>query len=257
LVNTVRERTGMTIPLALVLAPITAVGGVVVVGAGVFAARRDWFIPLYLAASAGLICLTPWPQQFPRYLAPLAPFLSLCLVVALRALRAYAQRKGSRRWRWTGNTCFAVVIGLVLGTDAVVDTHAYLFSHRVVLTGEDGRGGRLFFYDQKWEELDAALAWLREQSQPEDVVATVAPHWTYLRTGRKAVMPPMEADPGRAQELLDSVPVTYLVVDDLEFSDIINVSRHYAAPVVEKHPLQWRLVYTSPAGHTSVYERVR
>ena len=198
--------------------------------------------------------MTPWPQQFPRYLAPLAPFLALCLVVALRALRAYTQRKGSRRWRWAGNTCFAVVIGLVLVTDATADVHAYLFRHRVVRLAEEGGGGRLFYYDRKWEEFDAALTWLRQQSRPGDVIATVAPHWTYLHTGRKAVMPPLEADPSRAQELLDSVPVAYLLVDDLEFLD---VSRRYAAPVVEEHPLQWRLAYTSPGGHTSVYERVR
>ena len=38
----------------------------------------------YVLGSLGLICLTPWPVQHTRYVAPLAPFLALALVSGVR-----------------------------------------------------------------------------------------------------------------------------------------------------------------------------
>ena len=51
----------------------------------------------------------------------------------------------------------------------------------------------------------------------------------------------MEADPARARRLLEMVPVSYVIVDDLEFVDI---SRRYARPAVEGDPAHWRVVHS-------------
>ena len=51
------------------------------VGLLVFYLRREWlmiFIPLVTMA---LVCTTPWPEQFARYLAPLVPFLAIATVL--------------------------------------------------------------------------------------------------------------------------------------------------------------------------------
>ncbi len=172
----------------------------------------------------------------------------------LRSFDEYTRGHGSGKWRLVGIITFVTVFGLVLGTNVCVDLFTFLFRHAPVYPGANERGGRLFYYDRKWEEFDAALAWLRGRGEPGGVVATTAPQWAYLKTGRKAVMPPLEEDPARAFELLDSVPVTHLIVDELEFLDI---SRRYAAPVAEAYPQAWRLVYTSPGGGLRVYERTR
>jgi hypothetical protein len=37
----------------------------------------------------------------------------------------------------------------------------------------------------------------------------------------------------------------------------LDVSRRYAAPVVEKNPHLWRLVYSAAGGGVRVYQRVR
>ena len=42
-----------------------------------------------------------------------------------------------------------------------------------------------------------------KRAQPNEIVATYAPQWVYLRTGLKAVMPPFELNPERAQKLLE------------------------------------------------------
>ena len=49
---------------------------------------------------------------------------------------------------------------------------------------------RLMFYGPEWQALDASLEWVRRHAVPGDVVATVAPHTAYVRTGVKAVLPP-------------------------------------------------------------------
>ena len=75
----------------------------------------------------------------------------------------------------------------------------------------DGREARLrvFGYFPVERALNAGLGWLMKRARPDEVIATYAPQWVYLRTGLKAVMPPFELNPERAQNLLDSVPVTY------------------------------------------------
>jgi hypothetical protein len=99
---------------------------------------------------------------------------------------------------------------------------------------------RLFFYKDAYRALDAGLDWLKQRSGPGDVVASSMPHWIYLRTGLKAIMPPFETDPVRAQELLDSVPVTFIIQDrgfDLD-------TRKYLSPVIHAFPERWKLVYS-------------
>jgi hypothetical protein len=113
---------------------------------------------------------------------------------------------------------------------------------------------RLFFYSQPLPGLDVSLEWLRRQAYPGDVIATSMPHLAYLRTGLKAVLPPMVVDREEAQHLLDSVPVRYVVVDNWDYPDI---SRRYAAPVVEKHPDLWKCIYIAPGGQAQIYERIQ
>ena len=86
------------------------------------------------------------------------------------------------------------------------------------------------------------------------VVATTAPHLAYLRTGHKAVLPPFDPNPASAGRMLDQVPVSYLVVDNLE---IPGICERYVAPVLAYRPENWRLCFTAPNGATRVYERVR
>lgn len=215
-------------------------------GLAVFLRRGEQAIPLYVAASLGLICLTPWPGQFARYLLPLSPFLAISLVLALSTLKGLG-----RAASWAAA---AILAGILAGQTLSLWLVFARFHHPVRYSGLHGEEVRyrLFFYGRSWPAVDEAIDWVRERARPGDVVATSIPHWTSLRTGGKAVMPPFEPDPTEAERLLDSVPVTWIVVDDLQFLD---VSRRYAAPVAEGRPGSWRKVYTARSGEARVYRR--
>jgi hypothetical protein len=116
------------------------------------------------------------------------------------------------------------------------------------------RPGRLLTYEPVWHALDPALEYLRHKAGSNDIIATSVPHLAYLRTGHRAVLPPLEANADTAARFLDAVPVSYLVLDQL---GLPGISERYAAPVVDRHPGSWRLVYTTPGTGVRVYDRVR
>src|SRR5262249_37890186 len=154
-----------------------------------------------------------------RYLSPLTPLLALCLVQSLVTFRAWSLRHWPPRWQRWSSAGVALLLTGVLATEAFVDFYALKVRHEQGLTyagQQDGSDSRLFYYGQTWRAFDAALAWLKGQARPGEVVATSSPHWAYLHTGLRAVMPPMEADLPKGQRLLDSVPATYVIIDELE-----------------------------------------
>jgi hypothetical protein len=54
-------------------------------------------------------------------------------------------------------------------------------------------------------------------------------------------MPPFESDSAKAQYLLDSVPVNYLILDEGLAVD----TRRYTVPVIENFPDRWNRIYTA------------
>jgi hypothetical protein len=111
---------------------------------------------------------------------------------------------------------------------------------------------QLFYYDASWKGLESAVDWLRNEGTPGSVAASSCPHDVYLWAHLKCVMPPMEADPAKEQQLLDSAQVSYLIVDHLDF---IDICRRYVEPVVEKFPELWQLVFTTADKSTRIYHR--
>ena len=63
--------------------PRALLGLAVLGGLVLLALRGERVVALHVLGSYVLIAVTPWPAQFARYLAPLAPFLALALVEAL------------------------------------------------------------------------------------------------------------------------------------------------------------------------------
>ena len=145
------------------------------------------------------------------------------------------------------------MLGLVFGGE--VYTSLRLFYLRalpdgVVVSQSGGQRYRLFAHDRTWQAWEKATAWINENAPRDAIVATSAPHFLYLRTGLRAILPPMEADPLRARRLLEAVPVSYVIVDQLDFLDI---SRRYGRPAVERDPTAWRVVQCFD--RTRLYQR--
>jgi len=225
--------------------PFALLGVACAVGQGVLLARGALIGPLYWAGSLALMVLTPWPDQFGRYLMPLAPLTALGLVALLGAV-ASAWPRPVVRW--------ALAIGLagMLLFQAALVLAVFRSEHRPTAAGNQ----RLFFYTEAWRAQDDAIAWLAKAAPPDAVVATSTPFRVYLATGLRAVFPPLESDAAEADRLLASVPVEYLVVDDLQFIHIAITGR-YAEPVVRAFPDRWTLVYGTAGSGSRVYRRTR
>jgi hypothetical protein len=232
--------------------PIALVGFLTIVGLLTLMIQRQIFLVIYVLASFGLIYVTPWPGQFCRYMTPVTPILALALVQLTATVRYRWLRYRSRAVRMCALVASCLVIALVVVTEVGSDMYAYWFRETKGRTLDDG--GRLFYYDHTWADYDAALAWLDCNASTDAVIATSAPHWLYLKIARRAVMPPMERDPSEAQRLLDSVPVTHVIVDELQF---VDMTRRYARPALDGHPGFWKRIYSSPNGQTSIYQRIR
>lgn len=240
------------LPDWLVWGPVLALGLLVLGGIVLLARRGAWSLALITLASIALVCATPWPGQFTRYLAPLTPFLAIAALVALGRVEAAVASRGRHGPR-VGRAAVVLAVGLTIAVQTYTAGRTFLLRHREGATFVAGRGlvgPRLFYFDPPtWGAWQQAAAWIHAHAAPGAVVATAAPHLLYLETGLPAVFPPMEVEPEVARRLLDGVPVSYVIVDQLPFLD---VTRHFALPAVEGEP-GWRLVFE--VDRTRVYER--
>lgn len=228
-------------------------------GIGLLLAGGQYFIPLYMFFFLGAVCATPWPNQFNRYLMPLTPFLSLALFLVVQAAaRQFAQRLPVRLKGIGLGLAGAVVVVIFVAQAATLVMIYTKWNQKVVV--ESGAGERieyrLFYYHDSDRATDAGLDWLRRRVQGKEVVAVTDPQWAYLRIGLKAVLPPFEIDTEKAQQLLDSVPVKYLLIDESRY-------KKYTTHVVAAYPDRWQRVYAEATveedgrpGKFEIYERV-
>jgi hypothetical protein len=243
------------IPLGLVLVPITGLSVVVAAGVGILVCRRAWLMVGIILASVGLICATPWPDQFERYLMPLAPFLAIAALLALS--RLYSALQTSRlppAIRTAGQLAPAALVMLLL----VLQSYAawQLFYQREgsgvsFVRGVGGLRQHFFYHGKAWGSWEEAVAWIGTHTPPDAIIATPQRHLCYLLANRRAVLPPMESDPARARYLLEAVPVSYVIVD--ETGEMASFGRRYALPAVQSDSARWHLAHSIYG--TRIYER--
>ncbi len=246
---------GAWVPMWTADAALFAMCVPVIVGFVLLAIQGQTLLVLYAVGSLAIIAVTPWPIQFVRYLVPLTPFLTLALVSVLVWSTRRAAETRAPGWRALRLVMLATV-GVIVAQQIMTLTRS-MTKHPTLAAYTDRAGQRheyrLFFYDRSWRLHDDGLDWLARHARPGEIVATSTPHWTYLRTGLPAIMPPYEADAGLAETLLEQVPVTYLVVDQLSFLD---VGRRYTIPAIERGPDRWRLIYAVNDSGPRIYRRV-
>jgi hypothetical protein len=233
------------LPVGLVWVPLLGFGTLIAAGIVILACDGAWMMVFIILGSVGLVCTTPWPAQFTRYLAPLAPFLTIAAVSALSWIGS-ALRARELGWMSTlGRAGLASVLVLAFIVQAY--TVRWLFGQRqsawvssFVFGGSSAEASRFFFHDRFWRAWEEAVSWIDANAPLDAIVATASPHLCYLLTGRHAVLPPMDSDPVHARQLLEAVPVSYVIVDELEF---IDISRRYAFPAVGGDTAGWRVVH--------------
>jgi hypothetical protein len=244
---------GRIVPWRLAQYVPALIGLIVLVGVGTLFARRTRLIALYIVLTALGLCLTPWPAQWPRYWTPVIPYVALALAGGLMTLSTWSRRL-PRPVRWASRAGRVALVACILAVQVVAILRIYSeFRFPAVLRERDGQAvaQHLFFYGPAYQALDGGLDWLVQRARPDDVVAASMPQWAYLRTGLKTVMPPFVVDPVRAQALLDSVPVRFVVVDGTD----VNFTREYTLPLLESSPDRWMLVYSNASEPLQIYER--
>ena len=231
------------VPPKLLLVPIMALSALVIAGMGMLLYKRAWLIPIIVAASLGLICASPWPDQFQRYLMPLSPFLAIGVVVAVYEACLFLQRLPPSHASRFGQVCLGglLLVTFVVQLQAVVDLFVRQREGATFVAGRGYVGSRYFFVGPLWRGWDQAAAWIGDHAAADAITATPYCHVFYLRTGRLAVSPPVESKPARTRELLEGVPVSYVIVD-----------RGYSLPGIEHDAPRWFLAQSFEG--TRVYE---
>lgn len=241
----------MVVPRYVIWVPIFGIAVLILGGLVIFLVHRDWVMAIIPLLSVALVCLTPWPEEFRRYLMPTVSFLSIAAVLAASRIDIFLHR---RDWRWPILLERLALLSLLLLT-LMAQLYAacsafHLRGAPLVAGGKDKPNVRFFYHDNSWLKWEAAVAWIGAHATRDDIIATIAPHQLYLQTGLRAVYPPMEANPEAARRLLAAVPVSYVIIDEFRYRDF---SRRYARPAVESDPASWPLVYS--ANNTKVYRR--
>jgi hypothetical protein len=232
---------------------LTGLGTLVLAGVTIQLGGSGRLMALYVMAYSAMVCLTPWPAQWRRYWFPLAPLLVLGLYQCLLWLGRRRALVATAAGRLAARVLLPGVVAIVLVVELFAVLHAYrTIRGEVMLRDQQGSPLRfsLFFYGQPDRERDEALEWLRGRGRPGDVVASAMPHWAHLLTGMKTVVPPFERDPAKAEALLDSVPVRFIVMD----ADIVRLMRESAGTILGADG-HWTRIYTSSSGLVAVYER--
>jgi len=249
----IRPVSRVHLPMCVVLPPIILLGTLVIVGVTFFLRAGQWTLAALIVLSVGLMCLTPWPEEFNRYLVPVAPFLAIAAVVAAQRIMAMLHQS-HRRVATFGQLSLAGLVVVAIAVEIRSDLR--LFRDRVIKLEQASfpvvSTGEHFFHGTAWAAWEQAVGWLAAHAAAQDIVATTAPHQVYLRTGLHAVYPPFEPDAVRARHQLENVPVNYVIIDGFEYRDF---SRRYALPAVKSDPLGWQPVYS--IGGTIVFERVK
>jgi hypothetical protein len=246
---------GVRLPEWLASVAVITISLPVFAGLALLGLQGHRLIPFYAATSVALIAVTPWSNQFTRYMVPLTPIFALGLLNCYAWVASRAVPLDARRWR-VAKAIIAAAIAVALLQEGVTVGSMFATHHdRTDYVDASGRRGayKLFYFDQEWQDHDRSLEWLAAHGAAGAVVASSTPPLVYLRTGLKAVMPPFEPAPATAQQLLDRVPATYLLVDSLDSPD---VARRYLDPVLAAYPDRWRLLYGPSAGGTRIYQRV-
>jgi hypothetical protein len=235
------------IPLSLLTFGMFVAGGAILY---LFSPHR--LIPLVLLGYIGLLSLLPTDYHWPRYFAGMAPLVVACFLRGATAVYDMRDAHKPRLLRRLPIVIPVVVVAGALSLQVIAATWYFRYDHHRV-THAFGDGApvtyRMFTYDQPLAAFDAGLDWIARTAGRDDVLVTSMPHWVYLRTGRRSVIPPFEPDVDAAADLLKSVRPRFVIIDSSGFS----AAKAYAAPVMINNPSDWTLEWEDAGRLLQIY----
>jgi hypothetical protein len=215
--------------------------------------RQELLVGLYVLFTILIACCAPW-QQIVRYMLPTVPFLLCAFFEGLRSTRLWLAAIAPPWGKRLTGGFISAGLALIVGQQALSCVIAFRYSRSE--TYRTSRAALVQFPQFLFQDEDVALGqaadWIRDYAEPGDILAAAMPQWVYLKTGLKTVMPPFESDPKRANSLLKSVPVHYLIVESK--SRMGDSARNYMSSVVRTFPKEWQMVYANRESTVRVFE---
>lgn len=232
---------------------LNVLGALVILGIVQMIRQGQWLIAGTIALTLGAICTTPWPGQFARYIAPILPFLLLALGTLLGMTKRTAgtpvllgNKLRALRFASCGLIFCECCLALQSGNRNFINRSEY--------RDRDGQmvGYNLLHYSSEYEATKELLKWLRPRANRDAVIAVTMPQWVYLVSGFKSVMAPLTTDPAKAQEQMDTVPVSFFIVEELLMDDNFNT---FSPGLIRSSPGTWKLVFAMPNSNVRLYAR--
>ena len=213
---------------------------------------RTWrLLPFFIISYLLLILLWPWPPY--RFLVPILPFL---LGYFFEGVRGFCQRGKIRTW-------YLLSVGLLL------------IATNCAVLAKYGHEARKFGYPYitlaqhpaSWASYKDVFVWLKTNSLPEDVIASMEDPMIFLYTGRRAIRP-FKISPGllgygddlksygTAEELwetLKAYEVRYLVKLPILAFDQARIDG-LISEVQKRYPGSLQQVYTGEDSRFAIFE---
>jgi len=231
-------------------------GLVVLLGVVQLTLERQWLISAAIALTVAAICTTPWPGQFARYLAPTLPLLLLAFLSGLGAFGTASRRLLPELVAGRLKAFRIAGMALVFCECCIAfQSGNRNFLDKAYYKTENGerKTYHLLHYSGEYPDTEDALDWLEKRADHTAVIAVTMPQWVYLQSGFKAVMPPLTTDPRNAIRLSDTVPISFVIIEELLMNDNFNT---YFPKLVTETPDQWKLVYSKQGSPVKLYARV-
>ena len=244
------------LPVGVVWVPILGFGALVVAGVVILTRRGAWLMVFIILVSVGLVCMTPWPDQFGALSDAASPFPDHRRRSGLgpTRCRAAGARNSVGRPSWTRGArqppgarlhscrptrrCDCSLIARARRASSFVPGQRTprrpLLLSRPLLAGLGGSRG-----------LDRRARATRRDRRHE--------HHRTCATCSRAVVPsfqPMEIDP--AARASSARSRSRVICHCRRVRAIHDFSRRYALPAVESHPASWRVVHAIDG--TRIYE---
>jgi hypothetical protein len=251
-----RRLSPLAIPDWVIDIFLNLIGWIVLAGIVRLLRGEARLIGIYLSLAIAMVCLTPWGGQVLRYLAPLLPFIALAFLTCMKRIQELIRSRYAGKQRFLASAVSPLIPLLILsGSFFSLKIGIRNFRQMAIYENKAGiqRNYWLFHYPRSFSSVEAALKWLVGHADRQSIVAVSMPQWVYLKTGLRTVMPPLESDPLKAQQLIDSVPASYLILERM----IMEGSFNNAFPaLVQNSPEKWTRVYSSGNGDVEIYRRV-
>ncbi len=177
--------------------------------------KAQQILPYYLLGYLCVVVVWPWPPQ--RFIIPILPFLLTFL------FREFWQ--SVQKYRFLSNRKLLIKISLIV-----------LLGFNLTLVYQAGKTGRAMGYPYpssleepiSWSSYEAIFHWIKNHTQPDDIIASGLDTMVYLYTGRRAFRP-FVMNPMALFYFQDTPPST--------MENLINVLRGYQPKYLIQTPM--------------------